>query len=181
MTFADVRFKEIWLWPVIIVVFILLMMKKLKRPMVNIVIKPFFAFNMFLFTKLYNRVLGSKKKELFETMEKHLEKVEGDVLEIGAGTGANFAFFPRGCSVIALDPNEHMNYYLLHTEKFYPHVTLKEYIVGTAENMKKLEDQSVSAVVSSLVLCSVESVDQALKEIIRILKPVKKRLIIPGF
>ena len=38
--------------------------------------------------------------------------------------------------------------------------------------LKKIEDQSVSAVVSTLVLCSVESVEQALKEIIRVLKPV---------
>lgn len=172
MYFPDVLFKEMWLWPVIIVVFILLI--KLASPMVKMIMRPFFAFTMFIFTKLYNRMLGPRKRELFESMQKHLEKVEGDVLEIGAGTGANFAFYPRGCSIVALDPNPHMNYYLLHSKKFYPHVTLKGYIIGTAENMKKIENQSVSAVVSTLVLCSVESVEQALKEIIRILKPVSK-------
>ena len=174
MYYPDVRFKEIWLWSVIIVVLILVIMKKLTSPMIKLIMRPVFAFIMFIFTKLYNRMLGPKKRELFESMQKHLEKVEGDVLEIGAGTGANFAFYPRGCSIVALDPNPHMNFYLLHAEKFYPNVTLKEYITGTAENMKKIENQSVSTVVSTLVLCSVESVEQVLKEIIRILKPVSK-------
>ena len=163
--------SETWFWPVSTVVVIFAAIK-LAKPIVHAIVRPFFAFGMYFFTKLYNRMLGPKKKELFETMEEHLEKVEGDVLEIGAGTGANFAYYPRGCSVLALDPNRHMNYYLVHTKKYYPHVSLKEYIVGVAEDMKKIEDQSVSAVVSTLVLCSVESVEQALKEIIRVLKPV---------
>ena len=163
--------SETWFWPVITVVVIFAAIK-LAKPIVHTITQPFFAFSMYFFAKLHNRMLGSKKTELFETMEKHLEKVEGDVLEIGAGTGANFAFYPRGCSVLTLDPNRHMNYYLVHTKKYYPHVSLKEYIVGVAEDMKKIEDQSVSAVVSTLVLCSVESVEQALKEIIRVLKPV---------
>ena len=159
--------KEIWLWSVVIIVVVIAVFK-----LANPVIKLYFATLMYFFTMLYNRMLGTRKKELFGTMKKHLEKVEGDVLEIGAGTGANFAFYPRGCSVIALDPNRHMNYYLVHSKKYYPHVSLKDYIVGIAEDMKKIDDQSVSAVVSTLVLCSVESVEQSLKEVIRVLKPV---------
>lgn len=174
MVFLEVMSTEVLLWPTVILMVILIVLAALspRDQIFKKMFRPIFAFMMYFFTMLYNRMLLGKKKELFESMEKHLENVEGDVLEIGAGTGANFAFYPRGCSVMAVDPNPHMNFYLCRTEKYYPHVTLKDYIVGTAENMKKIEDQSVSAVVSTLVLCSVDSVEQSLKEIIRVLKPV---------
>ena len=173
MRFPDVGFKGTWLWAVAVVLVIIVVIK-FARPVLIKIMKSFFAFTMYFFTKLYNKKLGPKKKELFESMEKHLEEVEGDLLEVGAGTGANFAFYPRGCSIVALDPNPYMNYYLLHTEKFYPHVILRDYIVGTCEDMRKIKDQSVSAVVSTLVLCSVESVELSLREIIRVLKPVSQ-------
>ena len=173
MSFPDIRSKEIWLWGAIVLV-VMIAARKVIRPVMKALARPLFAFMMYFFTKMYNRRLGGRKKELFELMTKHLEELEGDVLEIGAGTGANFAYYPRGCSVIALDPNPYMNYYLRHSKEYYPHVTLKEYIVGSAEDMRKIEDQSVSAVVSTLVLCSVESVEQSLKEIVRVLKPVSR-------
>ena len=171
MSFPNVQSKEFWLWATVILV-VLFAARKMAKPVIITLLKPFFAFTMYFFTMLYNRRVGEKKKELFKLMKNHLEKVEGDILEIGAGTGTNFAFYPRGCSVIALDPNPYMNYYLRHSKKYYPNVNLKDYIVGSAEDMRKIEDQSVSAVVSTLVLCSVESVEQSLKEIIRVLKPV---------
>ncbi|XP_028411282.1 methyltransferase-like protein 7A [Dendronephthya gigantea] len=158
----------LWCALIIIVVFAT---RKLMKQIVAAMMKPVFAVIMYFFTKIYNREVGFKKKKLFETMEKHLEEVEGEVLEVGAGTGANFAFYPRGCTIIAVDPNRYMNYYLQHTKKFYPHVQLKEYIVGSAEDMRKIADHSMSVVVCSLVLCSVNSVEQSLKEIIRVLKP----------
>ena len=170
MSFPHVQSKEFWLWATIVLV-VIFAARKMAKPVIIALLKPFFAFGMYFFTLLYNRRVGAKKKELFKLMGKHLEKVEGDILEIGTGTGANFAFYPRGCSVIAVDPNPYMNYYLCHSKKYYPNVNLKDYIVGSAEDMRKIEDQSVSAVVSTLVLCSVECVEQSLKEIIRVLKP----------
>lgn len=160
-----------WAWPVIIT-FVVVATWRLAKPCIHMALRAIFAISMYFFTILYNRMLGAKKAELFETMKKHLEEIDGDVLEIGAGTGANFAFYPRDCSIIALDPNRYMNFYLVHSKKYYPHVNLKKYIVGSAEDMKEIENESVSAVVSTLVLCSVESVEQVLKEIIRVLKPV---------
>lgn len=133
--------------------------------------KGFFAFTMDSYARYYNKIMKSKKEELFQSLDEHLKHVNGDILEIGAGTGANFQLYPNGCSVVALDPNEHMNSYLCRSKEFYPNVNLKHYIVGSAEDMNKIEDQSVSVVVATLVLCSVDSVELALKEIIRVLKP----------
>ena len=45
--------------------------------------------------------IGRRRKEL-------LGAVGGDILEIGAGTGANFPYYPAGASVIAIEPSESM-------------------------------------------------------------------------
>merc|ERR1712112_657502 len=34
------------------------------------------------------------------------------LLEIGCGSGANFKFYPDGCTVICTDPNPHFERYL---------------------------------------------------------------------
>lgn len=49
---------------------------------------------------------------------------------------------------------------------------MEKFILAKAEEMKEIEDSSVDAVVSTLVLCSVDSVEQTLSEIHRVLAPV---------
>lgn len=153
-------------------VFIFGLVRNYLAKLVKKLAKALFAFTMYFFTIFYNYQMSTKKKELFASMKNHLKNVEGNVLEIGVGTGANFQFYPRGTFITALDPNPHMNYYLRHSKSYYPHIALKDYIVGSAEDMRCIPDKSMSAVVSTLVLCSVESVEKVLKEIIRVLKPV---------
>lgn len=46
--------------------------------------------------------------------------------------------------------------------------------VITGENMAKVADNSVDAVVMTLVLCSVENIEKIMKEIMRVLVPVSK-------
>lgn len=143
-----------------------------SRKFLGALMKRMFALNMVVFTWFYNKAMHSKKIELFGSLKEHLNDVDGDLLEIGAGTGANFQFFPDGCSVLVLDPNEHMHTHLVHSKKYYPNIVLKECIVNSAEDMSQIKDHTVSVVVATLVLCSVESVEQVLKEIVRVLKPV---------
>jgi ubiquinone/menaquinone biosynthesis C-methylase UbiE len=50
---------------------------------------------------------------------------------------------------------------------------MERFIVGFAEDMKDVEDNSVDIVVSTMVLCSVRSIERALKEIQRVLVPVR--------
>lgn len=143
-----------------------------SRKFLGALMKRMFALNMVVFTWFYNKAMHLKKIELFGSLKEHLNDVDGDLLEIGAGTGANFQFFPDGCSVLVLDPNEHMHTHLVHSKKYYPNIVLKECIVNSAEDMSQIKDHTVSVVVATLVLCSVESVEQVLKEIVRVLKPV---------
>ena len=54
----------------------------------------------------------------------------------------------------------------------YPDVKMDNFVVGFAEDMKDIKDGSIDIVVSTMVLCSVRSIQNALKEIQRVLAPV---------
>lgn len=140
--------------------------------------KKAFAVHMNLFSRIYNRAVRSRKEAMFALMKQSPNDVEGDVLEIGAGTGANFEFLPEGSSVIALEPNPHMEAYLVENAQKFPHVYLKKTVPGFAEDMVGIADESVAAVVCTLTLCSVHDVQAALTEIKRVLKPVSRKHVV---
>jgi len=133
--------------------------------------KKAFAVHMNIFSRIHNRAVQKRKEEMFAHMKMALKDVQGDILEIGAGTGANFEFLPEGSSIIALEPNVHMESYLLENAKKFPHIKLKQFVPGFAENMEGIADNSVEAVVCTLTLCSVHDMDAALSEIKRVLRP----------
>ncbi|PIK54302.1 putative methyltransferase-like protein 7A [Apostichopus japonicus] len=94
------------------------------------------------------------------------------VLEIGAGAGANFKFFPDGSKVLALEPNIHCVKYLQESASAASHVQLLDIIDGSIEDISaEVKDGSVDAVVGTYVLCSVNNTEAALNEIKRVLKP----------
>ena len=109
----------------------------------------------------YERLVAERKQALFGGLQ-------GEVLEIGIGAGANLQFYPQGIRVIGVEPNLHAHPYLRRAadEAGVP-VELR---TGTAEALPA-EDASVDAVVSTLVLCSVDDLDRALHEVLRVLKP----------
>ncbi|MFN8531241.1 MAG: class I SAM-dependent methyltransferase [Anaerolineae bacterium] len=109
----------------------------------------------------YQQAVGDYKRWLFSDLS-------GTVAEIGAGTGANFEYYPAGIHWIGIEPNEFMHPALLRiAEKHGIHGELR---TGVAERLE-LDDESVDAVISTLVLCSVSDQDRTLKEILRVLKP----------
>ncbi|KAK3755696.1 hypothetical protein QZH41_008939 [Actinostola sp. cb2023] len=130
-----------------------------------------FALHMSVFSHIHNRAVLNKKKELFSTMKTTMDSIPGDILEIGSGTGANFSFFPKGSTVIALDPNPHMEKYLKQNASEFPNVTIKKVITGFAEDLSDIEDNSLAIVVCTLTLCSVQDVASVLQEVKRVLKP----------
>lgn len=137
--------------------------------------KMFFAAFLSYFAKEYNLAADEYKKKLFSSMLKDASG-QGDgnltVLEIGAGTGANFKYYPSGTSIICLEPNDSCDSYLRkNITELGDRLVLKEFRVGFAENMVGIQSDSVDAVVSTLVLCSVGDVKQSLQEVLRVLKP----------
>jgi ubiquinone/menaquinone biosynthesis C-methylase UbiE len=90
------------------------------------------------------------------------------VVDLGAGSGANFRYFPAGTTVIAVEPNARMHDRLVRTAKRRG-LTLQIHS-GGGEALE-LADASVDLVCASLVLCTVPEPDRALAEVRRVLKP----------
>lgn len=92
----------------------------------------------------------------------------GTIVELGAGTGANFQYLPKGSRLIAVEPNLAMHP-RLQRNAAAQHVTL-ELLSASGENIP-LADDSVDEVIATLVLCTVSDPGKVLTEIQRILRP----------
>ncbi|OQR69125.1 methyltransferase protein 7A-like [Tropilaelaps mercedesae] len=89
------------------------------------------------------------------------------ILEIGAGPGSNLDFYPKSSRVMILEPNAYFLDTLLKKQKSHSEVV--RVICGYAEDLSDIQDESIDAVVSTLVLCSVGDLDKSLKEVKRVL------------
>ena len=98
-----------------------------------------------------------------------LAGVEGDVLEIGFGTGLNLPHYSNGVrSVTAVDVNPGMFAHAGNRIAAAPFpVDVRE---GSGEAIP-VPDVSCDCVVSAWTLCSVADIDRVLMEIHRVLKP----------
>jgi len=90
------------------------------------------------------------------------------VVEIGSGVGANLRYLPVGAHLIAIEPNPYMHARLRHAARRYGVELEIRSVVGERID---LPDASTDAVISSLVLCTVEHPAAVLAEIRRILRP----------
>jgi len=122
--------------------------------------------------KRSNRYLHVYKKELFHSLKK-LKATVGDdlyILEIGAGGGVNFQYYPPGSNVTCLDPNPYCKRHNENNSDENGRIKLRGFVKGYAENMSEVEDCSYDVVVSTLVLCTARDPKQAVSEVRRILK-----------
>ncbi|NTY60377.1 class I SAM-dependent methyltransferase [Mycolicibacterium sphagni] len=93
----------------------------------------------------------------------------GRVVEIGAGTGLNVAHYPEGLDELVLtEPEPGMRRKLARKVR---RRALAARIVDAPAESLPLADASVDTVVSTLVLCTVDHPERALREIARILRP----------
>ena len=98
-----------------------------------------------------------------------LAGLSGHVLEVGAGNGLNFPFYPHTvASVVAVEPEPYLRDRAALAAAAAP-VPVRV-IHGVAEALP-LETGSVDAGVASLVLCSVSDQEAALHELHRVIKP----------
>ena len=99
------------------------------------------------------------------------------VLEIGVGGGTNFKYYgPKADRIIALEPNREFDKYMLRSlGNSGVDMSKLDILPGVAESIP-MPDASVDVVVGTMVMCSVKSVKDSLKEIHRVLKPGGKYL-----
>jgi SAM-dependent methyltransferase len=106
--------------------------------------------------------LGADRKNL-------LSRARGCTLEIGSGTGLNLAHYPGDVDELVLaEPDAAMRARL---EKRLSHLSRPIRLIDAPAERLPLPDGSVDTVVSTLVLCTVDAPDVALREITRVLRP----------
>lgn len=121
----------------------------------------FFAWMMAHGNAKYEADMADRKREMFADLH-------GSVLEIGPGTGPNLSYYPRDIHWTGIEPNPFMHSYLRQeADRLGLNIDIR---TETAEHLE-VENSSMDAVVSTLVLCSVENLQAVLQEIIRVLKP----------
>ncbi|MFQ5888538.1 MAG: methyltransferase domain-containing protein [Gemmatimonadota bacterium] len=123
-----------------------------------------------LMAVLYDRLLaGAEDACLGEWRAELVGSLRGEVLEVGAGTGANLDHYPAEVTrVILSEPDRHMRARL---QRKLPAGDGRFEVINAAVEELPLPEASLEAVVATLVLCSVGDVDRALSEIHRVLRP----------
>lgn len=122
-----------------------------------------------LFAGLYDRLAAPiERSGMAEQRRQLLRDLTGDVLEIGAGTGHNLDFYAEDVTLTVTEPSPPMVAKLReHLARSRPDATL---VQAPAERLP-FDDASFDAVVTTLVLCSVDRLPQAVDEMRRVLRP----------
>lgn len=105
--------------------------------------------------------LGRTKERLFRDLPDR-------VVEIGAGTGANLRYLRPGTELVGIEPNVYMHDALRKNAR---HRGIAVDVRATGAERVDLPSDSVDAVISSLVLCTVASPEATLAEVRRVLRP----------
>lgn len=108
-------------------------------------------------------------ESMVQYRQKVLADVQGEVLEIGFGTGLNLSYYPENVhKIVAIDANPGVH--VLAEKRIQTASITVDHRVLNGENLP-MANNTFDSVVSTWTLCSIANVEQALKEIYRVLKP----------
>jgi ubiquinone/menaquinone biosynthesis C-methylase UbiE len=95
---------------------------------------------------------------------------QGEVLEIGAGSGANFIHYDttKIAKLFALEPNPGM---IARAKRQEEKTKLDIQYIDLPGERIPLDNNSIDTVVSAFTLCTITGIEQAIQEIARVLKP----------
>lgn len=98
-----------------------------------------------------------------------LADVSGEILEIGVGTGLNLEHYPQHVhKITTVDPNPGMNR-VLQKRIVKSGIEVDQRVISS-EHLP-FDDAAFDSIVSTLTLCSIPNVPQAMRELFRVLRP----------
>ncbi len=119
--------------------------------------------------RVYDLMEGMAERSRFSHWRRLLwSKVEGtNILEIGAGTGKNFPYYPPGAKITAIDLSERM---LARASRKAGRENVKVELIRMDAEHLRFKDNSFDTVVGSFVFCSVPDPARGLEEVKRVVK-----------
>ncbi|MHB8811897.1 MAG: class I SAM-dependent methyltransferase [Steroidobacteraceae bacterium] len=113
--------------------------------------------------------LAMRKRELVPYRQRLLAGAGGRVLEIGIGSGFNLPFYGEQVrELVGLEPSARL---IAMARRVASGVSLPVTLLEASAESIPLERASVDTVVTAWTLCTIPAVGQALKEMLRVLKP----------
>jgi ubiquinone/menaquinone biosynthesis C-methylase UbiE len=123
-----------------------------------------------LFAMTYDRQMTKVERAGLRALrEELLAAASGQVLEIGAGTGANLPFY--GPAVQSLTMTEPESPMLRRLERKLREQSSRAMALRAPAEDLPFEDDTFDVAVSTLVLCGVDDQPRALRELRRVLRP----------
>ena len=118
---------------------------------------------------MYARLSEQESAEQLGHRRETLAGLNGRVVEIGAGNGRNFGFYPPEVrEVVAVEPEPYLRALATDAAR---EASAEVQVVDAVAASLPLADGSFDAAVVSLVLCSVPDQGDALRELLRVLRP----------
>ncbi len=121
------------------------------------------------FAAVYDRLMARAERSYMKGVRQEIVGgAGGRILEIGAGTGSSFPYYPDDVEVVATEPDPFM---LRRAERRAREIGRSIELRQAPAEALPFEDGSFDTAVSTLVLCTVTDSAKALSEIMRVLKP----------
>jgi ubiquinone/menaquinone biosynthesis C-methylase UbiE len=124
-----------------------------------------------IFARLWDRVITpmSERRGADEHRRKLLDDLSARVIEVGAGQGANFSYYPTSVErVVAVEPEDYLRQ---RAEQAAISTPVPVTVLGGVADELPGEDGYFDADVAALILCTVPDQDRALAELLRVIKP----------
>jgi SAM-dependent methyltransferase len=119
------------------------------------------------FSRMWVRMKDPEETKEFR--KRTLAGLSGRVIELGAGDGRNFRYYPPEVTeVLAVEPEPYLRE---RAERAAAEAAVPVTVVAGVADRLPAEDESVDAGVASLVLCTVPEQAAALAELRRVIRP----------
>jgi ubiquinone/menaquinone biosynthesis C-methylase UbiE len=124
-----------------------------------------------IFARLWERIMApmSERRGAHKHRCKLLDGLTGRVIEVGAGQGTNFTYYPASVEqAVAIEPEDYLR---RRAQQAASSASIPITALDHVAEKLPGEGGSFDAGVVALVLCSVPDQDRALAELFRVIKP----------